>query len=44
MLHITVALAAFIALSIFIKIDEIKIDRLRKEYDETDWNVYYAHI
>ena len=43
MLEITIGIVVFIALNIYAKIDEAEQNRIQKEYDETDWNDFYAN-
>lgn len=44
MLQLTIGTIAFVALSVYVKIDEVKKNRMQHEYDETDWNNYYENI
>ena len=34
----------FVVFAIIEKVDETEKDRLQKEYDNIDWNEYYANI
>lgn len=43
MLQFVIGTVAFVSLSIGIKVEETKMARRYKEYEETDWNEYYAH-
>lgn len=43
MLQIVIGTVAIISLSVAIKVDETKAARQWAEYEETDWNEYYAH-
>lgn len=44
MLQLIVGTAIYILLSATIRAEEVKMDRLQKEYDNTDWNEYYANV
>lgn len=43
MLQFVIGTVAIVSLSVCIKVEETKMDRQYREYDETDWNEYYAH-
>ena len=43
MLQFVIGTVAIISLSVYIKVEETRVDRQNRECDETDWNEYYAH-
>ena len=42
MLQLTIGVVVFIALNIYVKVEETEQSKKQKEYDETDWNEFYA--